>query len=401
MMVENKFSGIHFDRDILMHIGMNGWFLSKPYTGIGQYTVNLVRALALQLSENDRITVFLDPGCPTDNLPKVPKVTYLPVAKGKYRNDIVDLITFELKVKKLSLQIELDLLHTPYLCTPVLHGNRFRHVVTLHDVIPMIFRGYRGSLLRSCFLSHCERHIKNADLILTDSVHSQHDIVKHLGISENRVKVVPIAADVVFSQPIDQMRVRETRVKYQLPENFIFYIGGFDSRKNVKVLLEAYAAAKSRGIKETLVLGGAFDPSGKHLRSGLVENIPAVARSLDIEEHVRFIGAVPQHDLPHIYHMARLFVYPSLYEGFGLPPLEAMCCGTPVLASNASSLPEIIDRADLLFEPRNVEILTEKILWLLNDEKQREEVVKWGINRAGAFRWSAAALQTLDLYHAV
>lgn len=384
-----------------MQIGINGWFLSKPFTGIGQYTTNLVRALVPQLSESDRMTVFLDPSCPWDSLPEIPKVTYLPVAKGTHRNDIVDLISFEMQVRKLSNAIELDLLHTPYLSTPVLHGNRFRHVVTLHDVIPMIFRSYRGSFLRSSFLSYCERHVTNADLILTDSAHSQRDIVNHLGISEKRVKVVPLAADAVFNQPIDEVKERETREKYQLPENFIFYIGGFDFRKNVKTLLEAYKHIRAQGGHDLLLLGGKFSPTKKQLTKGLVENILTLTETLGVGDHVKFLGPIPQEDLPYIYRAARLFVYPSLYEGFGLPPLEAMSCGTPVLAGNSSSIPEIIDRSDLLFEPRDPEALADKMAWLLlRDEEARCGTGKWGRDRSAVFSWSSAAETTFAHYRA-
>ncbi len=381
-----------------MHIGINGWFLSKQYTGIGQYSANLVRSLAQLATDKHTLTVFLNSDCPADNMPESEYVDYHAIDKRKFANDIADILLFEYLVRKKALEMKLDILHTPYLCTSLLHGNSYKHVVTVHDVIPKIFTSYRGSFLRHQFMAHNEKHIGNADLIIADSANSKADIVKYLGVDQDLVKVVRIAADAVFRRSIDEAQTREVKVKYDLPERFIFYIGGFDFRKNVKTLLEAYAAARASGARDLLVLGGSFSPARKHLARGLVENVPEIAGALGIRDHVRLLGPVPQEDLPHIYRSARLFVYPSLYEGFGLPPLEAMSCGTPVLASNSSSIPEVVDRADLLFDPSDPAELAEKLLWLLGDEQARLAAGQWGLERSGEFNWSSTAWQTFELY---
>jgi glycosyltransferase involved in cell wall biosynthesis len=122
---------------------------------------------------------------------------------------------------------------------------------------------------------------------------------------------------------------------------------------------------------------------------------------LQVQDFVRIIGAIPQEDLPYLYKMARLFVYPSLYEGFGLPPLEAMSCGTPVLASNRSSIPEIIDRDDLLFCPDDSKSLSEKMQWILFDDELRHSIGEWGIKKAYTFSWANTAKQTINLYEFV
>ena len=334
-------------------------------------------------------------------LPALPNVEYHTINKKNRANDIIDVLEFEFLLKTMSIKLKIDMLHTPYLCSPLLHGNCFKHIVTVHDVIPMVFRKYRGSYLRQIYLWCAERQINRADLIITDSVHSQTDIHKYLGIDKDRIKVITIAADPVFDITIEEKRMHEIKDKYTLPDSFIFYIGGFDFRKNVKVLLEAYAEARKKGTKEMLVLAGKFNPSMKQLTQGLVENISEIASDLHIQDFVRIIGAIPQEDLPYLYKMARLFVYPSLYEGFGLPPLEAMACGTPVLASNRSSIPEIIDRDDLLFCPDDSKGLSEKMQWLLSDDELRHSIGEWGIKRANTFSWANAAKQTIGLYEFV
>jgi len=383
-----------------MHIGINGWFCSLPYTGIGQYTISLIKALS-RLADNHLISVFIAPVDGIGNLPELPNVEYCTVDKKSRSNDVFDVLEFEFLLVKLASVREVDVLHTTYLSSSQLHGKDFKHVVTVHDLIPRVFKKYRGSYLRQFYLWHSERTVKNADLIITDSAHSQLDIDKYLGIGQAAVKVIPIAADEVFTNKTEENRFAEIKKKYSLPDDYIFYIGGFDYRKNVATLLEAFAKARRSGIKEKLVLAGKFSPSVKQLARGLVENIPQIVDALRIDDFVTMAGMVPQEDLPYLYKMARLFVYPSLYEGFGLPPLEAMSCGTPVLASQSSSIPEIIDRDELLFDPCDAQRLAEKICWLLSDDTLRKSVVDWGLDRAKTFSWPDTARETLDLYQSL
>jgi len=381
-----------------MHIGINGLFYSMPYTGIGQYTVNLVQELSVLVSGKHKITVFINSTNRAEALPALPNVDYCTIDKKNRANDLVDILEFEFLLRKTSSRLKIDILHTPYLCSALLHGKSFKHIVTVHDVIPRVFTKYRGSLLRQLALWHAERNITKADLIITDSVHSQSDIHKFLGIAEDRINVIQIAADAVFEKNIDETKFDKIRELYSLPDGYIFYIGGFDYRKNVKVLLEAYADARKKGIKEVLILGGKFNPSEKQLKRGLAEDISQIAYDLNIQNHIKNLGPIPQDDLPYIYRMARLFVYPSLYEGFGLPLLEAMNCGTSVLASNSSSIPEIVDRDDLLFDPNDYVKLSEKIQLILADDELRHSIGDWGLEKSKDFSWSKAAKQTFDLY---
>jgi len=384
-----------------MHIGINGWFYSMPYTGIGQYTVNLVKELSALAAGKHNITVFLNSDGRTSTLPVLPNVKYHFIEKKSRANDILDILEFEFLLKKASSELKIDILHTPYLCSTLLHGSGFKHIVTVHDVIPMVLRKYRGSYIRHLYLLYAERQINRADLIITDSVHSQTDIHNYLGIDRDRIKVVTIAADPVFGISIEETKMLGIKEKYSLPDEYIFYIGGFDFRKNVKILLEAYAEARKKGTRELLVLAGKFSPTVKQLKRGLVENISEIISTLQLEDFVRIIGTIPQEDLPYLYRMARLFVYPSRYEGFGLPPLEAMTCGTPVLASNCSSIPEIIDRDDLLFDPDDSKNLSEKMQWLLANHELRRSIGEWGIKKAATFSWPETARQTICLYELV
>ena len=194
-------------------------------------------------------------------------------------------------------------------------------------------------------------------------------------------------------RPLDEAAVRAFRARYGLPDRFILYLGTLEPRKNVPRLLEAYARLRRGGEAPMLVLAG---PRGwRHAA------IDARVAALGLGDAVRFLGYVPASDLPLCYNAASVFVYPSLYEGLGLPPLEALACGTPVVASNASSLPEALGDAALLVDPRDPAALAGALAAALADEPLRGRLRAAGFAQARRFSWRRMAEQTLAVYHGV
>jgi glycosyltransferase involved in cell wall biosynthesis len=183
------------------------------------------------------------------------------------------------------------------------------------------------------------------------------------------------------------------RACYGLPERYVFCVGTIEPRKNLTTLLEAYQALRSRGFNFKLVI---VDKKG-WLYKGFFRRL----RELGLEGEVVFPGFIPDEDLPALYSAAELFVFPSLYKGFGLPPLEAMACGTPVIASNASSLPEVVEEAGIMVEPRDVSGLTEAMRRVLTDEGKRREMREKGLRQAARFSWERTAQETLEVYRSV
>jgi len=207
------------------------------------------------------------------------------------------------------------------------------------------------------------------------------------------VTAAPCAADPIY-RPLSPEEVARFRATQALPTPYIFYLGTLEPRKNVVRLLEAYARLRQRGITEyPLVLAGA--------KGWGYEEIFARVQELGLDEQVRFVGYVPYEAAPLWYNAAALFVYPSLYEGFGLPPLEAMACGTPVVASNTSSLPEVLGEAALLVDPLDVEALAEAMARALLQPALRERLRQAGLARAACFSWRRMAEQTMAVYHLV
>jgi glycosyltransferase involved in cell wall biosynthesis len=276
-------------------------------------------------------------------------------------------------------------------------------VVTVHDLIPMILPAYRGSILVRLYTRLVAAAARKADIVLTDSEASKQDIVRLLGILEERVRVIYLAADDVYQPVLDGHRLAGSRRKYGLPESYLLYLGGFDQRKNVPTLLKAFAQLakdsrfEGRDSRVHLVMAGRLPEKG----SDFFPDPRSIVQELGIGERVVFTGWVLEEDKPALYSGARALVFPSLYEGFGLPPLEALACGTPVIASNRGSLPEIVGDGGLLLEPDDVEGLAGAMEQLLNDDTLWGDLREKGLAHAARFSWEKTARETLAVYQEI
>ena len=194
---------------------------------------------------------------------------------------------------------------------------------------------------------------------------------------------------------MDQDKIVALRWKYDLPMEFILYLGGFDCRKNVLLLIRSFSNVLKRldtGIK--LVLAG--NPVSRNPR--LFPDPRPLIEELGLQKDVILVGQVPEEEKPLFYSASTLFVFPSVYEGFGLPPLEAMACGAPVLCSNASSLPEVVGEAGYLFDPHNEHELTKSLVEVLGDDEKRARMVKEGLKQAASFSWDKVTDRTITIY---
>lgn len=377
-----------------MHVGMNAHLLSFAPTyrgaGISRYIRNLITYLLLARSD-DRFTVFLGDGnlpsdwrC-ADSLSAV--VSRLPTVKPIVR------VSWEQFIQPVEVwRRRIDVLHSMGYVKPVV--SRCPSVVTVYD---LSFLVYPDTFNRAnqLYLSLLTRYsVRQANRIIAISSSTKQDLVRILGVPAERVAVVYPGVEDCFRPERDQRRLKEFRYRQQLTEPFILFFGTLEPRKGADTLLEAYALLrKETNLPHSLVLGGA--------KGWLSERIFDRVRELGLEQSVRFTGYVPQEEQPLWYNCADLFVYPSLYEGFGFPPLEAMACGTPVVTSNVSSLPEVVGDAARLVEPGKAADLFEAMATVLSDEDRRRQMAQRGLARAGAFSWSEAARSTLDIYQAV
>jgi glycosyltransferase involved in cell wall biosynthesis len=288
----------------------------------------------------------------------------------------------------------IDIYHVPQNGIGLCENIQCKKIATIHDLIPYIMPETvgRGYLLK--FLKDVPKVIDLSDALITVSEWSKQDILKFFPIDKNKIFVTPLAADAKY-KPLDKKYCKNFLSKaYNINGPFILYIGGFSPRKNVKALITAFSKIyKQLGADYKLVIVGATRDQGQYLSE--------FSTNLELASKIIFTGFAPEEHLPILYNGCDAFVYPSLYEGFGLPPLEAMNCGTPVITSNLTSIPEVVGDAGILIDPYNEEELKNSIMRLLNDEKLREEYSIKGLIRAKNFSWENTAKKTLEVYKKV
>ncbi len=289
--------------------------------------------------------------------------------------------------------VHTDLVHFfNYIVPPKVNG---KIVVTIYDMVLMRYpdtmnnRNYRN--LKKNLMKSAMR----ADLIVTISENSKKEIVEYLKVNEKKIVIVSPAVDHLTYLPIEHKESQEqVRKKYNLPESFILYLGTLEPRKNIERLVKAYSKLPIRiQEKYKLVIAG-----GKGWK---FETIFEEVDKLSLKDKVIFAGYVDEIDKPMIYNLAELFVFPSLYEGFGMPPLEAMACGTPVIVSEISSLPEVVGDAGILINPYDTEDLAEKITLVLQNDSLRNLMIEKSLIQAKQFSWKKSVHVLLEAYRRI
>ena len=363
-----------------MRIGINAFFLDRPETGSGQYLRHLLEALAKVDPTNEYLLISPGPAHSISNI-------QYPISNRAK-------LWFE-QVSFPRACRHLDLAHVPYFASPLFPTTST--VVTVHDLIPLILPTYRGSLLVRLYTRLVAAAARKAEAIITVSQASKRDIVRCLHIPPERVHVTYEAAGEAFQPVEDEVQLAAIRQKYELSKRYLLYLGGFDQRKNLSALLGAFALLVNRQPHARLVIAGKLP--GRD--SSLFPDPRRLVRELRVEERVIFTGWVPEEDKPALLSGAVAFVFPSLYEGFGLPAAEALACGTPVIASDRSSLPEVVGEGGVLVEPTDVEALAEAMEVLLVDGALRAKLRQRALAQAAKFSWKQTALETLAVYRKV
>ncbi len=366
-----------------MRIGIDARLIYYRQAGIGQYTQSLIEGLAHEAPPDGRF-VILQHRHDTHNLTPDPRFrrrsTWTPC------HHPLEQLTLPLEIWPLKL----DLLHSPDYIPPF--RRNCRSVITVHDLAFLHF----PELLTTDsarYYSQIDRAVREAEGIIAVSHATQRDLMNLLGVPAHRVTVVHEAANPIFRVIEDEAdALRDVRARYGLPERFILFLGTIEPRKNLPTLIQAYRllcmAEGPHG--PSLVVAGA--------RGWLFDSVFILVEQLGLSDRVLFTGGIPWADVPAFYNLAEVFVFPSLYEGFGLPPLEAMACGTPVVAANVSSIPEVVGDAGLLVDPNDAEGLAEALGRVLNDATLRQDLRRRGLARAAGFSWDRAARETLAVY---
>jgi glycosyltransferase involved in cell wall biosynthesis len=373
------------------HVGINGQIVtfSAGYrqAGVSRFTEQLIRALQ-DRDTSARYSVFVNDtarGGFSDSTNMRFRYTRLPAARPLVR------IVWEQTVLP-ALAARLDVLHCPVNVLPL--ATRCPAVLTIHDLTflryPERFRTERQRYLAVLTKMSAQR----ARWITADSANTKADVVDMLHVPPERIEVVYPGLEGDRFRPLPPEQLAEFRRRKGLPEEFILYVGTLEPRKNVERLVQAYSLLRRGGLDRwPLVVAGG--------RGWMFDHIFAEVERNGLVDHVIFPGYVDAEELPEWYGAATVFVYPSLYEGFGLPALEAMACGTPVVVSNASSLPEVVGEAGLQVDPHRPDELAETLAEVLQSKDKREQMAAAGLRQAASFTWARSADQLMSIYRRV
>jgi glycosyltransferase involved in cell wall biosynthesis len=351
--------------------------------GIGTYIRNLLKYLA-RLDQDTEFVLL----CKPQDVKAVEEIgrNFRPVVAPSKPYSLAE----QFMVPASLLTLNVDLFHEPHYVLPPLVPCRA--VVTIHDCIHLMFPQYLPNRLAYAYArANLWAAARRAERILTVSETSKADILRYCDVPADRIIVIYNAIDDHFATPPSDEAVQRVRERYQLDGPFALYVGNIKPHKNIERLIDAFDLVRRGGFErmELLIIG---DQISKY---------PRLRRAVDkhkLHKHVRFLGFVPDDTLAALYRLATVFVFPSLYEGFGLPPLEAMASGTPVVTSNRSSLPEIVGDAAELVDPYSAGSIAEGIQRVLSDPSLRQTMITRGLARAREFSWEASVRRIHGVY---
>jgi len=375
-----------------MRIGFDIRPFLKQETGVGVYLKNLLTELARLDSENE---YFLFSASWKDRFDrsKIPSFQ-----KGGFRDlrwpvKAVNFFWHELGWPRLDsvFKTDLDLTHSP---TPIILPTRGKKIVTVCDLFFMDVPDKADREARRHFVKGTGRSLRVADGVLTISEFTKKALIESFGLAENKIKVTPLGLNGTYLEAAaGRGEIEAARRSLDLPPEYLLFVGATEPRKNLLNLIDALALVHQRYKKVPLVLVGR--------RGGDHDNLLAKIMTRKVGPSVRLLGYRPDHELRYFYQAASAFILPSLCEGFGLPLLEAMACGAPVVASGVAAIPEVAGDAAVYFNPESPEDMAEKIIRVLEDEAMRHDLIEKGRLRALGFRWEKTAAETLGFYRSV
>lgn len=367
-----------------MHIGIDARAIN--WTGIGRYIRSLVEELA-QLPNKHTYTLFVieqELARARDQLKLPPeRFSFVPVDASYY--SWREQVRFFQQIQS----VPADVFHFTHFNVPLLFKKPY--VVTIHDATRFIFPGQKRQRLieQLGYELVFAQAVKKARRVICVTEHTRQELAR-LPLRAGPAEVIYEGVDDTFHQPVSPLNRQKVRALLDTQDPYLLYVGVWMGHKNLRRLLEAFAQVRRSDQRLKLVVTG--KPVPRYL------NVVDIVRELGLMEHVIFPGFVPHELLPALYAESACFVFPSLYEGFGLPPLEAAACGTPVVTSNVSSLPEVMGQAAEYVNPEHVPSIAAGITHVLYHDDRRVQLIQAGKRRAAEFSWRECAAQTLHVY---
>lgn len=377
----------------MLKVGWNATLLGENPAGVGNYIERVMEELG-KLSKEESFDL-------------------VPFGTGKYdfsriglrenarlfpefllKNKFIRILWEHTLLPSKILRADLDIFHSPAHVIPFFNGiSGTKQVVTFHDLVfktyPDSFKNSKGIYLNTVV----PRTLSVADKIIAVSRSTKNDLIEEYGVEEERIAVIYNGVDDNYCVLDEAEDLEETKAEYELPDRFILYLGTLEPRKNLKRLIKAYSIIRDKASipdEVKLVLAGG--------KGWLYDDIFELVEKKGLEDQVIFPGYIAGEHLVELYNLAELFAYPSLYEGFGLPSLEAMACGTPVVTSNVSSLPEVVGDAAITIDPYDVDELAEQMANVVTSRDLSQNLIEKGKERVDKFSWRKTAEETLKVY---
>lgn len=375
-----------------MKIGIDARFALHNRRGIGNYSLKLILNLAEIDSENQYV-LYVDRDDVEKILPIKPNLCIRKLLPANY------LIWEQVLLPQQAKKDSLDILHCLGNTAPIKISHRIKLVSSIMDVmylkdyseLPQSYSFYQklGRIYRKFIVP---RTVHSLSKVITISFYSKTDIMHHLKTLHGKdVAVTYLAANEWFKPCKNEMLFESLKNKYNIHDEYIFTLGATDPRKNTERIIRTFLELKSEeAIPEQLVIAGLPNWKNTLFYKMIMDS--------EFKHDIIFLDFVTEDDLICLYNYAKVFLYPSLYEGFGLPPLEAMSCGAPVITSNSTSIPEIVGDAAILINPHDDEELIDALLLMLRDEKVRSDYIERGFSQVKKFSWKRMAAETLELY---
>lgn len=359
-----------------MNIGIDASSLTnRPFSGVGKYVYHLLESLAALDNQNKYYVCY-----------KLSRLKKFRLFKRPQQKN------FSLKIINhpfdFILHSRLDLFHGTDVFVP--DSSSLSKIATFHDIFVILFNDFSSEHFRKKKEEDYKKALEKADYLISISECTKRDLISHFKVPENKISVIYSGVTKNF-YPRPEEEITRILKKYQIHNDYMFFVGTLQKRKNLDRLLEAYHKISKNHFKQlVLVLAGEPGWGGQEFISKIQDS--------KLENKVRLLGYVPEEDLPALYSGAKLFFFPSLYEGFGLPVLEALACGCPVLCSNTSAIPEVAGNAAILADPLDVDKLTQEGLKLLTDENLRQALRQKGFEQIKKFSWEKMASEIIFLY---
>lgn len=373
-----------------MRIGINFHTFDKYISGVEYYSLGLLNVLLRIDTRNDYVVYTNQPGLIKEYVPSSKNLTIIEVKHLKTR--IARILWEHTQLPRLVGRQELDVLHCPsYICP--LYRMSVPCVVTVHDTIAIDHPEWCKQTNALYFNLFMKAAAQKASCVISVSRCTADDLKRNFDLPCSKIRIIYSGIDNIFKANTNSSRQSKVRIRYNLPERYILYVGNIEPKKNVWTLLCVQKKVREKGLPHKLVI------VGKRSWRTKVE-LDEIAKEIT-SNNVVWARYVDRNDLPFVYQMADVFVFPSLYEGFGSPPLEAMACGTPVVSSSRGALNETVREAALIIEPDNIQEITRAVLSMIADAALREKHIRLGLRQSNMFNWERTARETLSVYKEV